>query len=194
MMVELSQQQQKLEDKTKQVKGQREYEALYKEIDGAKQKEDDYKFLLLQDQRVLDDLRGALEKDEISIKQQEDEINQEQERINGEMSKIQKHLDELLAKENDLVSDVDENLRYKFEKIVKNKDGIGIVTVSKGHCNGCYMILPPEFINLVRKDEEIQFCPNCSRILYFDQDTDDIFAVDYMSETDTDEEYFDNDD
>jgi predicted nucleic acid-binding Zn-ribbon protein len=29
------------------------------------------------------------------------------------------------------------------------------------------MILPPQFINDVRREEDIIFCPNCSRILYY---------------------------
>jgi uncharacterized protein len=196
MVGELTQQQQKLEEKSKLVKGQREYEALFKEIDFAKQKEDEYKFQLLQDQRVVDDLRSALEKDEMSIKQQEEEIAKEQERINVELSKIKQKLDELLKSEEALVSDVDENLKFKFEKIVKNKDGVGIVKVTKGYCTGCFLILPPEFINLVRKDEEIQFCPNCSRILYYDNSPDNIFSIEEYQgvETEDDNDFFDSDD
>ena len=192
MVGELNQQKEKLEEKTKLVKGQREYEALYKEIDLAKQKEDEYKFQLLQDQRVVNDLRNALEKDEMSIKQQEEEISKEQERINSEMSKIKSKLNDLVKTEEKLVSDVDENLKFKFEKIVKNKDGVGIVTVSKGHCNGCYLILPPEFINLVRKDENIQFCPNCSRILYYDNSPENIFTIDEYNEEESDNDYFES--
>ncbi len=194
MMGELNLHQKKLEERTKVVKGQREYEAVFKEIDGTKQKEDEYRFQLLQDQRVIDDLKNALEKDEMSIKQQEDEINKEQERINAELTKIKIELDALFHKEEELVSEVDENLKYKFEKIVKNKDGMGIVSILKGHCNGCYLLLPPEFINQVRKSEDVLFCPNCSRILYFDDSAGDIFPVDYDSEEESDDDYFDNKD
>ena len=194
MMGELTLHQKKLEERTKIVKGQREYEAVFKEIDGTKQKEDEYRFQLLQDQRVIDDLKHTLEKDEMSIKKQEDEINKEQERINAELNKIKSELDVLLKKEDEFVSDVDENLKYKFEKIVKNKDGVGIVSISKGHCNGCFLLLPAEFINQVRKGEDIHFCPNCSRILYFDESDSDFFSVDYESEDESDDDYFDNKD
>ena len=33
------------------------------------------------------------------------------------------------------------------------------------------MILTPEFINEVRRGQEIRFCPYCSRILFFDNVT-----------------------
>jgi len=81
-------------------------------------------------------------------------------------------------------------LKFKFERIVKNKDGIGIVTISKGHCNGCYLMLPNEFVNLVRKSEEVQYCPNCSRILYHDNSPDSLFVIDYDEGTENDAAYF----
>ena len=32
------------------------------------------------------------------------------------------------------------------------------------------MILPPQFVNDVRREESIIFCPNCSRILFYYED------------------------
>nr|MCR5046829.1 nucleic acid-binding protein [Treponema sp.] len=41
----------------------------------------------------------------------------------------------------------------------------GIVNVKNGVCGGCHMILPAQFANEVREEQEILFCPYCSRIL-----------------------------
>ena len=177
LMGEISLQQKKLTEKIKIVSTQREYETLDVEIINAKKKEEEYRFNLLQDQRVIEDLRSALEKDEISIKQQEEDIVKEEERIKAELQKINKELNGLLKKEEDLSTGMDENIKYKFERIVRNKDDVGIVSVSKGHCNGCYLTIPIEFINKIRESKEIQFCPNCSRILYYDESPDNIFAL-----------------
>jgi len=65
---------------------------------------------------------------------------------------------------------LDEEIIYKFEKIVKKKDGIGIVSIRKNVCMGCNVILPPQFVNNVRTEATIIFCPNCSRILYYHDD------------------------
>ena len=189
LMGELSLHQKKLSEKVKIVSTQREYEALDNEISMAKKKEEEYRFHLLQDQRVIEDLRSALEKDEISIKQQEEDIVKEEERIKTELTKIKKDLGDLVNSEGDLTNDLDENILYKFERIVKNKDGIGIVSVSHGHCNGCFLSIPLEYINKIRERKAIQFCPNCSRILYYSGDGDDLFAMDNKIEED-DSEFF----
>ncbi len=187
---ELSLRQKSLEEKTKIVKGAREYDAIAKEIESNKLSEEKYGFKLLQEQRVLEDLKNNIERDEMSIKQQEEEIAKEQDRINSELSKIDQELAVLLEKERELVGNIDGNLKFKFERIVKNKDGVGIVTISKGHCNGCYMILPNEFINLVRKNDTVQYCPNCSRILYHDESPDSLFVIDYDEGAESDSAYF----
>ncbi len=191
LMGEISLQQKKLTEKIKIVSTQREYETLDVEIINAKKKEEEYRFNLLQDQRVIEDLRSALEKDEISIKQQEEDIVKEEERIKAELQKINKELNGLLKKEEDLSSGMDENIKYKFERIVRNKDDVGIVSVSRGHCNGCYLTIPIEFINKIRESKEIQFCPNCSRILYYDESPDNIFALEDGAEED-DSKFFED--
>ena len=190
-MTELSIHQKSIEEKTKTIKSHREYEALDKEKAYSVQKEEEYKFQLLQDQRVIEDLRNALEKDEISIKQHEDEISKEQERINTELDKLKNEIVRLENMENELIENVDEGFKFKFEKIVKNKEGIGIVTVSKGHCNGCFLVLPPEFINKIREGDSIQYCPNCSRILYYVDSDDTIFS---FEEDENDDDFFEADD
>ncbi|MCK4796495.1 MAG: hypothetical protein KAT05_03895 [Spirochaetes bacterium] len=189
LMGDLTLHQKKLVEKVKIVSTQREYESLDQEILMAKKKEEEYRFHLLQDQRVIDDLRSALEKDEISIKQQEEDIVKEQERIKIELAKMQEGLDIQIKKEGKLTLEMDDNVRYKFERIVKNKDGIGIVSVSKGHCNGCFLSIPAEFVNRIRENNEIQFCPNCSRILYYDDNPENIFSLEDGIEED-DMEYF----
>jgi len=187
-MNELLLQKKNIEEKTKVIKSSREYEALDKELIYSQEKEEEYRFQLLQDQRIIEDLRNALEKDKISIKQQEEDIVKEQERINVELEKIEDELKVIEEKEKAIISEIDENIKYKFEKIVKYKEGKGIVPVSKGYCNGCYLVLPPEFINNVRKGDKIYFCPNCSRILYFTGEEESIFNF----EEEEEENFFDS--
>ena len=48
-----------------------------------------------------------------------------------------------------------------------------IVAVRNGVCTGCHMILPAQFANIVREGENINFCPYCSRILYYEEVSED---------------------
>lgn len=174
---ELKLEQVEFDEKVKLVKTQKEYEAIDRTLKNNKEREDEVSIQIMQDKRMVDDLRAAIEDYELNMKQQEEEISKEQERVNLELDKIKKELSELQKKESGIITDIDDEFRYKFEKIVKNKDGKGIVAVSRGHCTGCFLVLPPEYINRVRSNDKIYFCPNCSRALYYDESPDNIFTI-----------------
>ena len=72
---------------------------------------------------------------------------------------------------------LDEEILFKFERIIKSKSGLGIVPIEKGVCNGCHMILTAQFVNDVREGEGIMFCPNCSRILFYPEEEEENLNV-----------------
>jgi PTS system fructose-specific IIC component len=53
-----------------------------------------------------------------------------------------------------------------FQKIEK-KDLLVIVPISNNVCTGCGLILPVSLVHAVRAGEKLQQCPNCARILYY---------------------------
>jgi len=75
----------------------------------------------------------------------------------------------LWNKENDLTHELDEDLKFKFERIIRSKSGMGIVPIHGVVCTGCHMMLPANFVNEVRQADKIVFCPYCSRILYYEE-------------------------
>ena len=81
-------------------------------------------------------------------------------------------------------------------RIVRNKEGRGIVALTCGYCTGCHLVLPQEFINKVRSNDKIYFCPNCSRTLYFKEDDvaggENIFSA--FGNADDDDDFFNAED
>ncbi|HAK44822.1 MAG TPA: nucleic acid-binding protein, partial [Spirochaeta sp.] len=78
---------------------------------------------------------------------------------------------------------MDSEILFKFERIIKSKSGVGIVPVKSAVCSGCHMILPAQFVNEVRKGEQIHFCPYCSRILFFEElDSDEKYDMTFLSD------------
>ena len=54
----------------------------------------------------------------------------------------------------------------QFERLQK-KGHVAIVPVVNGVCTGCGMTLPVSQVHAVHLAKEYQFCPNCSRFLYY---------------------------
>jgi predicted nucleic acid-binding Zn-ribbon protein len=169
-LAEAEQSRERSEGQMDVIKTQREYEALDKEIKDATEKEQQLRKELQREQVSEEELRGALEKEEMMIKKQEEDVKEEQSKIKVKLKEKNAELKKLLGEEKKITPGLDEDILFKFERILKNKSGIGIVSLSKGVCAGCYMILPPQFVNTVRLGEKVEFCPYCSRILFYQDD------------------------
>ncbi|MDR1625284.1 MAG: C4-type zinc ribbon domain-containing protein [Spirochaetia bacterium] len=174
----------KLESYMDTVKTQREYEALDKEITDAKAREAQSRNDLQKEEKALEEMAASLENEESLIKEQEDELEQEQTEIKGEIDSRKKHLAQLEKDEAKINDGLDADILFKFERIIRNKSGSGIVSLKRGVCSGCHMILPMQFVNDVRllssmdrqiEGSELKSCPYCSRVLFFQEDGEDVF-------------------
>src|SRR5512142_543781 len=133
---------------------QREYEALNKEIRDATDREHGIRKDLQREERNLAEIEESLRRDESMIQLQESEL--------GEIS-------ELKTAEGKASGGIDKDVLFKFERIIRSKQGLGIVPVKGYVCTGCYMILPAQFVNEVHSGNRIIFCPYCSRVLSYQE-------------------------
>jgi len=191
----------KAERTISEINTQREYEALDKERHAAEEKEQQYRKEVQQKERSLLELDEQIKQYASLIEQQEEELAEKREGIESEVAEKKKQVDALLKKEAQLTGDLDSEVVFKFERIIRNKMGLGIVAIKGNVCMGCHMILPAQFSNNVRLGEEFIFCPYCSRILYYEEapseeelffDTEDSGAL-YDSD-EMEEEEFEEDD
>ncbi len=169
-----------------EIKTQREYEVLDKEIKDATEKEQECRKDIIKSEKDLEEFKFMLERDEKLISQQEEELLAEEEKNRNESESKKQLLIELKEQEKQTTPDMDEEILFKFERIIKSKSGVGIVPVKNAVCSGCHMILPAQFVNEVRKGEEIHFCPYCSRILFFEElDSDEAYDMTFLSDDDS---------
>jgi len=191
----------KAERTISEINTQREYEALDKERHAAEEKEQQYRKEVQQKERSLLELDEQIKMTADLIEQQAEELAEKREGIESEVAEKKKQVEALLKKETALTDDLDSEVVFKFERIIRNKMGLGIVAIKGNVCMGCHMILPAQFSNNVRLGEEFIFCPYCSRILYYEEspaeeelffDADDSGAL-YDSD-EVDEEELEEDD
>lgn len=146
---------------------QREYEALDKEIREASDKEQFVRKEIQKEERIFSDLDNELKSEEALIKQQEEELNERKQKQAEEINAMKASLDKLVKAEQDVSPGIEAETKFKLERIIKSKQGVGIVAIHGNVCTGCHMILPAQFANEVRIGDKIVYCPYCSRILYY---------------------------
>jgi predicted nucleic acid-binding Zn-ribbon protein len=148
---------------------QREYEALDKEIRDAAEREQQYRKELQKEDRVLAELDEQIKQTTALIEQQEMDLAERKAGIEAEVAEKNGHIRRLEDEERTLIPGLDPEVLFKFERIIRNKMGRGIVAIKGGVCTGCHMVLPVQFANMVHEGKEIVFCPYCSRILFYEE-------------------------
>ena len=157
----------KLEARLYDVKTNKEYQALLKEIEAAKEANDRTE----EDVLVLMDKVEDLRKDYESLNVQLKEIEKDSETERSTIEKEIKSMDEIIAKltqeRDNLLSVVSENLRNIYGILRERRGGIAVTNVKNGVCLGCNMNIPPQLFIEVTKNKTLIQCPSCNRILFF---------------------------
>ena len=160
----------------------REYEALEKQISEATEKETEVRKELQKEEKLLEEIKDTLKINEEMINSQESDLAASKENLNKELQKYDSELTSLKKDEDKITPDLDQEILFKFQRIIQ-RNSEGIVAVRNRVCTGCNMILPAQFANIVREGENINFCPYCSRILFYEdtgneKDFDPIISMD----------------
>ncbi len=182
LLAEAESSREKAEKNMDSISTQREYEALDKEIRDASEKEAQYRKDLHREEKLLGELDEQMKQNASLIEHQENELAERRKGVEAEIAQKNKQVASLVEKEKKIIPGLDQEVLFKFERIIRNKMGRGIVAIKGGVCMGCHMILPSQFANVIRQGEEIVFCPYCSRILFYEESDEDT------------QDYFDNDD
>jgi predicted nucleic acid-binding Zn-ribbon protein len=183
-----------------EINTQREWDALDKERRAAEEKEIQFRKEVQVKEKILQDLNEQITQYASLIEQQEKELAEKHAGIEAEIAEKNIQQDSLQKKEKKLTDDLDKEVVFKFERIIRNKEGVGIVAIKGNVCMGCHMILPAQFSNNVRVGEDFIFCPYCSRILYYEEsaegeevffdneDSGALYEADEMDEEEFEEE------
>ena len=169
MEIELNQKEtqlQKLQGQLFQVKTNKEYSAMQKEIEGLKADKSVLEEEILKLMEEVDRAKGRMGSDREALKAKETSLSAEMARIDQEAKKIQSSVDELRAARNLLIPKVDPQILSRYERILENKAGLALVPVKGSACGGCNMVLPPQLINEAQLAPRLVTCESCARILY----------------------------
>ena len=148
------------------VRNNREYDALSKEIEVQKLE------IELQEKRIREAQKANAEKEalmEESKKRYADKVS-DLEAKKGELNDIinETHKDEesLQSKSEELAATIDERLLTAYRRIRANaRNGLAVVTVDRDACGGCFNKIPPQRQLDIRSRKKIIVCEYCGRIL-----------------------------
>ena len=156
----------KYEKQSDNVKNNREYEAINKELEMqtlevklAERHIKDANEEIADKARALDVVKKNIANKEANLKVKKSELD----KIIAETEKEEKEFASLSAKAR---SSVDPRLLTSFDRIRKNfRNGLAVVPVVRDACGGCFNAIPPQRQSEIRQHKKIIVCENCGRVL-----------------------------
>jgi uncharacterized protein len=120
---------------------------------------------------------GKLAMLEAAAQKSKEEAEAEQAKLHEQLSHTESStcdkLGEIERQRNDkadarkrLAGRIPKNLLSRYEAIRKRR-GVAIAMTQTGTCLACQMSLPPQLFQKILRDEAIETCPHCQRILYY---------------------------
>ena len=160
----------KYEGQLNEVKNNREYDAISKEIEiqgldiqVSEKKIKEYGFEIVTKtqiyEKAVSDLEGR--QNDLDVKKAELDT------ITAETQKDEQELTGLAEKAKD---GIEERLLIAYTRLRQNaKNGLAVVTIQRDSCSGCFNQIPPQRQSDIRQRKKIIVCEHCGRILVDEQ-------------------------
>jgi predicted nucleic acid-binding Zn-ribbon protein len=160
----------KYETQLNEVKNNREYDAISKEIEiqgldiqVSEKKIREFGFDITSRTQIYEKALADLEarKSDLDAKKAElGTITAETEKEEGELS----------GQAEKATKNIDERLLIAYNRLRQNaKNGLAVVTIQRDSCSGCFNQIPPQRQSDIRQRKKIIVCEHCGRILVDEQ-------------------------
>ena len=151
-----------------EVKTNREYSILLKEIEEAKQKDNDMEEEIISEMLSADEIEDEIKTASQKYSEAEEKFSKEKDVLQQEKKKFEAKRDKLNQKKEELVPKIPSDQVSLYLKIYKRNSGIALSPVKEEFCSLCHLRIRPQVINELKGKEKIILCENCGRILYCD--------------------------
>lgn len=152
-----------------QVRNNKEYDALTKEMDGAVET-----ISRLGKEMEALETKATLARDEIeNVKRELEEVTKVLEEKRQALAEVSRTTEEEELKykhdRQKMVARIKKSDLAMYERIRKAKKGKAVVPVRRGACGGCFNRVPPQMLLELRQNTKFYTCEHCGRIIVSDE-------------------------
>jgi predicted nucleic acid-binding Zn-ribbon protein len=148
----------------------KEYQLLLREVDDNKKRKDALESELIEFMDEKERCQSILDESEKEFAQIDAQVKSEQAEVEKQSSQDRSLLDEYETRQQEIGKNLDPVLMERFRRIAKMNNGSAVSRAIDQVCMGCFMNIPPQLYIEVQRGNELISCPQCSRILYHEQE------------------------
>lgn len=116
---------------------------------------------------VNEDLLKDMDEKKVDFNKGKKKYTLSLQRQNKNIKQVKKKVEDIQEKINKQESLIEKKHLKKYLGIKNSKNGLGIVRVVNGRCEGCNISLPTSTLELLKSNNDVYLCENCARILYY---------------------------
>jgi predicted nucleic acid-binding Zn-ribbon protein len=158
----------KFKDQLYEVKTNREYQAIQKEIEVARGELGGVEEKVLECMIEADALTLAVKQAEAALATQQKSVQSEKVTLGQELLAVETSMKEALQARSALMASLDPRLLELFDSVSRMRKGVAICSATRdGLCSVCNVRLRPPVFQQVRHNDTVIQCESCQRILYY---------------------------
>jgi predicted nucleic acid-binding Zn-ribbon protein len=156
----------KFMDDLMQVKNQREYSAMLKEIDSVKAQISDHEEGILRDMEEIDKLKDELATHEQHIAIEREAVARERAEVEVLTDDAQRRIEARVAERNEVEAQLPRSVILSLRKLEPRRQGIFLAKAENGTCQSCFVRVRPQVFQEIRTATAVHTCDSCKRFLY----------------------------
>lgn len=154
------------EKQSDNVKNNREYEALTKELEMQKLEIQLSEKRIKEAQTHLGTKKETNDIAETRLKAKRADLDRKKVELQAIQAKTEKEEEKLRKKSDKARKKIEERLLKAYHKISNSyRNGLAVVTIQRDACGGCFNKVPPQLILEIGMSKKIIVCEHCGRIL-----------------------------
>ena len=156
----------KYEAQLNEVKNNREYDAISKEIEIQGLEIQVCEKKIKEHGFEINNKTQVYEKAIADLEDRKKDLDAKKAELETITSETQKEEDELNARAAAAQKNIEERLLAAYTRLRKNaKNGLAVVTIQRDSCSGCFNQIPPQRQMDIRQHKKVIVCEHCGRIL-----------------------------
>ena len=148
------------------VKNNREYESISKEIEYQDLEQQVAEKKIRENEALISEKNQIIEEAQETLSHREADLVEKKKELDTIVEETSREEEELLREREELVGQIDERMMVAYTKVRANAHNkLAVVTVTRDACGGCFNKIPPQRRLDIEESKKIIVCEYCGRIL-----------------------------
>jgi predicted nucleic acid-binding Zn-ribbon protein len=160
----------KYEEQQKNVRNNREFDSLSKEIEYQNLEIELFNKKIKEFTVQMEEKKSTIEESEATLKERTTDLENKKSELDEIIADTQKEEEGLYNKLEKIQEVIEERLLTAYKRIRSNaRNGLAVVSVQRDACGGCFNQIPPQRQLDIKSRKKIIVCEYCGRILVDDE-------------------------